>query len=215
MVFYTYKEVLYFPSAPNFFYCWCFCPSGFSNGAFHYIFWTQGARSHKQRTAEHVGHYSSLQQSSAANRGGQLAASEIEVSKPKSCYVCLAPTLETISSEVATGGFFFLSYLQLPKSIPGIQAYMHVHLSIHLGTSQVPSAFHKNNNCVTSGSHLLLTVLFLYFFFLFFKDKAVYEWQLVAGAMQNILEKTIQLQINETTPDSRYTLSQLLILIMP
>lgn len=103
------------------FNCWCFCPSGFSNGAFHYIFWTQGTRSHDQRTAGHVGHYCSLQQSSAEKQGGQLAASEIEVSKPKSYYVYLAPTLETMSSEVATGGFFFLSSLQLPKRISGIQ----------------------------------------------------------------------------------------------
>lgn len=77
------------------FYCWCFCPSRFSNDAFYYIFWTQGARSHYQRTAGHVGYYSSLQQSAAASRGDQLAASGMEVSKPKSYYVYLAPTLES------------------------------------------------------------------------------------------------------------------------
>lgn len=80
------------------FYWWCSCPNRFRNDAFYYIFWTQRARSHYQRTAGHVGHYGSLQQSeAAAGKGGQLAASGMEVSKPKSYYVYLAPTSETVS----------------------------------------------------------------------------------------------------------------------
>lgn len=95
IMFYIYKDVLYFP-LHLIFYCWCFCPGRFSSAAFYYTFWTQGAKSYYQRTAGHVGCSGSLQQSAAWSRGGQLAASAMAVSKLKSYYVYLAPTSETV-----------------------------------------------------------------------------------------------------------------------
>lgn len=93
-MFYIYKGVPYFPSAPTFLLL-MLLPGRFRNDALYYIFWTQESRSHYQRTAGHVGHYGSLQQSAAVGRGGQLAASGMKVSKPKSYYVYLASTSET------------------------------------------------------------------------------------------------------------------------
>lgn len=125
------------------FYCLCFCPSRFRNDAFYYIFWTQGARSHYQRRAGHVGHCGSCQKSSSAGRGGQLAASGMEASKPKSSYVYLAvylaPASETVVNYLGNCklglALSLLEVLALPSYLQVVQISLYVILCGRLKTS--------------------------------------------------------------------------------